>query len=850
MPSVDVIRNITIKGKADGVDDATAALNRLTASIAAANDNLAKSNAAGSSGSDGFTVAGLSAANAANHLRQAAEAAYAFSPAFRGVVQEMAVPALNGANIALAAIAAGIVTATNYAGTGVIALAGAAEKASPSLMAYTAGIRSTGIAMEAFSPSVGGAATSILSFLSPALRLLGWFGLAVEGIKLVGEAWDLGGQKLAEYVALSEKAAASGLTTDFFQRISKAATDAKLPVDSLLASLAKINESTLGKLGGSAAQLATDPLQTAGNFQGNTGVMQLQTANSTQEKLVAIVSLYDQAVAKGERLAALDALRAVAGDEIANKAALDNGYMDKMLASALAISATTLISPADTANAVELQNRLDAAEKILSERWHPIQTILTDLGVKMREVWVGIVEQISFAVDGLVKALEYIIKIDSLEFGKGFNGLMNGIGNGITNLTTTPQSRAASEAYYGISSNPTDIASQAMDNQRASAQGQAQMADARQRLAAGLNRNFDTSKPTTSDPNKPDPASTSAYDTATAVVQKYIETTKAASLAVSDAAGEQEKFKVIAQLTAAGIKDGLTPEAAKLKAGMSDLAVQAGAAADALAKAKEVSAIDFGRKTSFLSADDVAIATQLKGIYGNDIPAALNSTYAAGIRVNTAFKTLSTAIETNLTQGLTDIVSGAKSAGQAFSDMGKAIVTAIEQMIVKILIVQPLMQALQNSIGGGGILSFLTGGIGGSGAAAQAASASTLTNNTGGAFFGPGFHSGGIVGSGEASFNRYIHPSYFDDAPRFHSGGIAGDEVPIIAKKGEGVFTQGQMAAMGGGGAVNVSFAPVYNVKGNSEDINALRQQMVQDQANFAARVVATVKKAKTNRVL
>jgi hypothetical protein len=83
----------------------------------------------------------------------------------------------------------------------------------------------------------------------------------------------------------------------------------------------------------------------------------------------------------------------------------------------------------------------------------------------------------------------------------------------------------------------------------------------------------------------------------------------------------------------------------------------------------------------------------------------------------------------------------------------------------------------------------------------------------GGLFSGMGFasptaraHTGGIVGK-EASSWANVHPAYFDDAPRFHSGGmIAPNEVPIIARKGEGVFTPGQMAAMGG---ANVTINPV-----------------------------------------
>ena len=55
-------------------------------------------------------------------------------------------------------------------------------------------------------------------------------------------------------------------------------------------------------------------------------------------------------------------------------------------------------------------------------------------------------------------------------------------------------------------------------------------------------------------------------------------------------------------------------------------------------------------------------------------------------------------------------------------------------------------------------------------------------------------HSGGIVG---ALAGRTIHPAYFENAPRLHGGGIAGDEVPVIARRGEGVFTPQQMRAMG-----------------------------------------------------
>lgn len=64
-------------------------------------------------------------------------------------------------------------------------------------------------------------------------------------------------------------------------------------------------------------------------------------------------------------------------------------------------------------------------------------------------------------------------------------------------------------------------------------------------------------------------------------------------------------------------------------------------------------------------------------------------------------------------------------------------------------------------------------------------------------------HTGGIVG--RLSSGRMVNPMVFAGAPRFHSGGmiqglgIQPGEVPIIARKGEGVFTPEQMRAMATG---------------------------------------------------
>ncbi len=81
-------------------------------------------------------------------------------------------------------------------------------------------------------------------------------------------------------------------------------------------------------------------------------------------------------------------------------------------------------------------------------------------------------------------------------------------------------------------------------------------------------------------------------------------------------------------------------------------------------------------------------------------------------------------------------------------------------------------------------------------------------------------HSGGIVGSGEGSGYRAASGGLFVGAPRFHTGGIAGNEVPTILQKGEGVFTQGQMKALGaslGGAGPSV----VVNIQNNGNNTQA-----------------------------
>ena len=106
---------------------------------------------------------------------------------------------------------------------------------------------------------------------------------------------------------------------------------------------------------------------------------------------------------------------------------------------------------------------------------------------------------------------------------------------------------------------------------------------------------------------------------------------------------------------------------------------------------------------------------------------------------------------------LTEFVMTGKAG---FADLVNSIVEGMVRMAVQYAVIKPLM---------GGIMGY---------------------------FGVPMAHTGGIIGSDTLSY-RQISPSVFKGAPRYHTGGLVGDEIPIIAKRGETVFTKGQMDALG-----------------------------------------------------
>jgi hypothetical protein len=685
--------------------------------------------------------------------------------------------------------------------------------------------------------AAGGAALAfrgVLGVLGPVLLGI----TAISGaFKLAGYATDLAKVKIAEFNDIAGKANASNVSTDFFQRFTKSGA-AILSLDQITAALKRFNEASTDKLGGSELGQRVGELTKAGNFTGNSGVAALSSSTTNEDKLRAVVKLIDEAMQKGERLAALDIASKAFGAPVAAALQADNGYLDQMLKRADAMSNAKIISPEDVGRAIELKERMDAAQKVLAEKWKPIQDDLAKLGMNYHESWVGITESLASAV-GYATALYTALNKVPDWFAKKIGGAS--VWQSITDATTTPESRAAAEAAHGISSDPADIASvgqnakltAALQNHANVTHGMQQATDIQSAVRGDTSK-----KPTDAKADVND-----AVDRAINTLQRHTEQTKADTQAVGLGDAALAKFRAQAAETAAVQANG-GKETAEQAAKFKTLQQNASDAADALAKARVAGEISVGRQTAFLTADDVAIAKQLVGIYGNDIPKALASSEAAELRFNGQLKAMSDLGQDVNRSLFVDFETGMRNGKTASEAFFGALQNGLGKIADKLasMAADNLWKAAFGG-SGGGIGSLF--GFGGS------AGGTAGTMNVGGqSYVAFGAHSG--MGPGDApTFTRAVPASTFHGAPRFHSGIGPGEQAAII-RKDESVLTPGQMKQLGpaGGSAVHVNYAPVYQLTGTAEEIQKIKQAAADDRAQFASNVVATIKRAQAGRHL
>lgn len=154
-------------------------------------------------------------------------------------------------------------------------------------------------------------------------------------------------------------------------------------------------------------------------------------------------------------------------------------------------------------------------------------------------------------------------------------------------------------------------------------------------------------------------------------------------------------------------------------------------------------------------------------------------------------------------------------------DLLKAAALDVLRVIYMRGVVEPSTNALVGGLGG------LFGGGSSQGVGMGIGNNSNI--GTGGADIWPTMHDGGIVGL-ESGERRYVHPAYFENAPRLHTG-LMPNEFPAVLEKGEGVFTQEQMRALSGR---SVTIYQTNNIDARSDQA-AIRMMLAQSKRETLA---------------
>lgn len=571
------------------------------------------------------------------------------------------------------------------------------------------------------------AVTGLVQSLAPlALRAFAVY----EAIHLMGEAIAAARDQIAAMVAVADRAANLTVSPQFLQLFEGEARKLKVTTDELDGALTNAFSATKDKSPidlskwETAKERITDvelalrvynqelAKPTGTQLQ---GLVLFRDAQTQEDKVKAILQAMVELDKIGQHTASLDIGEKMFGSQFVERIRQGKTSAEGILSTMndLKKSQDGIFSDDLVNRAKAIDDQLKLSQERLSRSLKPSWDELASVILTIKSVWADVVGLIAQAVEAAnkIKVPDWVKSAASAAGGLAA-GAIPGVGPVVTAARAVSgylpdQSATFNERFGNLPPSQTRTPSR----------------------GAGA---APTLKPTGADTDK--------FDSSVDSIEKRTKATQAEAAALDLGTEARERAKVAAQLEAvamqvnakAGLGENVVTEAQRKT--IDEVADAYGRAALAMQKAKVASDIGFGKQTAFLSPEDVQIAQQLRGQY-NSVAESLNSVEASALRTNQALSGVSSQISGDLTSGLTDIATGTKSVKDGFKDMASSIIKDIEQMMIKLYIVGPLMRGLQG--GGGGLL-----GLFGGGSTAQATSAATLASNSGGAFFGPGFASG------------------------------------------------------------------------------------------------------------
>lgn len=651
---------------------------------------------------------------------------------------------------------------------------------------------------------------------SMALGVMGRIAVIVGMVKIVGGAVSAVSDQLQRMVDIADKSANTGFSPEMWQSWVSGAKGAQEKIGQFEGALQNAFQALKPVLNPDwsvwddglkkvtaveRAMLGMRELFTEG--QDYSGVDMFRSAKTQDEQLAAALTYMKQLQAIGRDVAAWDLAEKLFGSAFADKIRTNQISIDELLEN-IRTKSPDAFSTEIVLRAKELDTQLKNAWHTIDQNLHPSMEALDSIALSLKSVWVDIVELMAKA-------------------SKLLNPTFTGSNSLAVQLSATGEPGLQTPILDGTVSNESRPRVE-IDTTPASD-------------AVPMPRRRPTDAPA---PPKQEAGGVDRFETSAEGIERRIAALRAEAQTLDLSSSARDRARVAAQLqtvamqanAAAGLGANVVTDAQRKR--IEEVADAYGKASEAIARAKVAGTIGFGRETAFLTSEDVAIANQLKDIYPN-VATAMASVEAQAMRNNEAMRGLSGTISSELTSSITDLASNNKSLGDSFIDMSKVVVRAINEMLVKLLIVQPLMRGLQGGLGG---LGFADGGMIGDAGSITVGNQSFPKFAEGGPIRGPGTGRSDsipiLASNGEFMVNAEAtarHRSLLEainsgTLPAFADGGIVGS---VPAAEG------GMIGNVGAGVQMNVGGITVNGSAGTPQQNDDLVKKMVaamKDQAS------------------
>ncbi|RQH14938.1 hypothetical protein [Bradyrhizobium sp. RP6] len=638
-----------------------------------------------------------------------------------------------------------------------------------------------------------------------AVDLAGKVALAVGAYKLMTAAISGACEQMQQMIDIADKAQSLGVSPAFLQAFSSEARKLKVEAGELESALDQafqatkdrspidIGEWSVGEEKITAVEKALRVYnETLAKDAGQQlhGLVLFRDAQTQEDKIKAVLAAMIQLDKIGQHAASLDLGERMFGAQIVDRMRQGKTSAESMLATIKEANANSdgIFSNALVERAKEVDDQLKLAHQRLSTALKPSWDDLASVMMDIKSAWADVIGYIAKAVElsnklpripGMpASSTDLEAKRDALA---QVQARLNGTGSGLFGSVNLPPLSipGIGQVYAGTTAD--------LEAHR----------DRLQKEIAALTAGQDQSGPTAPSQTRgtgPAPTKISTGSTVDKLgsaadgIEKRIAALQAEAAALDLSTAARERAKVAAQLetvakqanAAAGLGENVVTK--EQRARIEEVTDAYGKATEAIEKATVAQSIRRGGQTALLDPQDVQIAEQLRGLYP-EVGAALNSVEASAMRTNEAMRSIGSTMSSSLTTGLADILDGTKSVSAGFADMARSIVRALEEAMIKMLIVQPIMRTLSGGLG------FADGGLVGGGAPVAKADGGYISGpGTGTSDSIPARLSNGefvVRASAVAKHRAVLEAINGDRIPRFADGGLVGNAgssgAPMIA---------------------------------------------------------------------